>query len=835
MNHGNLSEKLHMEPRMESGKPTRLKTALIGTLHTYVILVLAILCALWMAEDVFSEITLSTEALVQVFLMLLPMAILVGIVAEYWRRMRLLWRYLVPAIYFGALFYYGYHHAEDLLKGIHYLSAPILQAVNAYYKTNFVIYGGGWFYADTTLAFILLCVSVFFLTEALWCYKRILLVLFPILVLACEMAVGQTPQPRSMVLLFVTVLLCGLGGWEGASHPAERVTRQTLWQRLRSVLVPAGMFAVCLLMGGVALRTPEKQIAEYGATVRQWQWDMEDYAEAAFRRLLAGVGRENWSDVTNLSPHYSDTEVLRVTFSEDPLLSGLYLRGYYGKDYENGQWSCDEEAFDELWETLGNGESITAYASYQRAWYSSSSDPIRLDYIALNTTTVYVPFTVNVSTLEDGLTLTGEYVVKKPKGMRSVTYEYRSIDSTIWYKWLTISSYTSSNAGFHTSSDTAAAYTEYVEENYLDVPDSLAVTAEIADEILSSSDYAETSADEWENEDKYFLATLVANYMSGWTYSLELDGVPDGSDVVAYFLTESHTGYCVHYATAATMILRQMGIPARFAAGYLCRTDNGTLNEDGEYEVSVLDSDAHAWVEIYMEGIGWYPVEVTAPAGGAAGQLASIAAMESGSKEWENLWDSELSDASEQEDSQEASQQEETQEQQSEPETQDQDENEDNSQENGNGNGSSNAGASDDTSGSAQIGRKMAIALGVLLLVAAVVGVIVACGVTSSQRREKRALTRIRRSIRAGNHRRAIYSINQMIYRQLRRKTHAVTKRMTDREYAKLLEKHFPQDEPFAWEKYVEIVQKCVFSKEEITEEEAQYCEQMMGAILRRT
>lgn len=79
---------------------------------------------------------------------------------------------------------------------------------------------------------------------------------------------------------------------------------------------------------------------------------------------------------------------------------------------------------------------------------------------------------------------------------------------------------------------------------------------------------------------------------------------PEGGDIVTYFLTESRAGVCRHFASAATLLYRYLGIPARYTVGYSAQT------EAGKY-VDVLGSDAHAWVEVYIEGLGWMQVEVT--------------------------------------------------------------------------------------------------------------------------------------------------------------------------------------------------------------------------------
>lgn len=83
------------------------------------------------------------------------------------------------------------------------------------------------------------------------------------------------------------------------------------------------------------------------------------------------------------------------------------------------------------------------------------------------------------------------------------------------------------------------------------------------------------------------------------------------------FLTETKQGYCVQYASALTMMLRSIGIPARYCEGFLASEYSTDFygNDDPmtRYKCNVYDSDAHAWVEVYYESLGWVQYEATAP------------------------------------------------------------------------------------------------------------------------------------------------------------------------------------------------------------------------------
>ncbi|MBR5869006.1 MAG: transglutaminase domain-containing protein [Clostridia bacterium] len=91
----------------------------------------------------------------------------------------------------------------------------------------------------------------------------------------------------------------------------------------------------------------------------------------------------------------------------------------------------------------------------------------------------------------------------------------------------------------------------------------------------------------------------------------------DDSDFVETFLFETHIGSSVHFASAATLMMRAAGIPARYAEGYLTTT-GGSLGA-----VEIRQRDEHAWAEIYLEGFGWLPMESTPGKGMLATELLS--------------------------------------------------------------------------------------------------------------------------------------------------------------------------------------------------------------------
>jgi len=136
----------------------------------------------------------------------------------------------------------------------------------------------------------------------------------------------------------------------------------------------------------------------------------------------------------------------------------------------------------------------------------------------------------------------------------------------------------------------------YIRKTYRSLPDSVTErTYELAEQITAgcSTDYDKMNA--------------IIKYLADYEYTLTPGEMPEGVDIADYFLFESKKGYCTHFATAAAVLGRCVGIPTRYAQGYLLSIAN--LERFGEY--TVKDDQAHAWVECYFEGVGWLTFEPT--------------------------------------------------------------------------------------------------------------------------------------------------------------------------------------------------------------------------------
>ncbi len=170
---------------------------------------------------------------------------------------------------------------------------------------------------------------------------------------------------------------------------------------------------------------------------------------------------------------------------------------------------------------------------------------------------------------------------------------------------------------------------------YLYVPD------ECRDAVAAASEAAGIA----EGDSREEIVQKVKDYFEAeFLYTTRPGKTPHGEDFITHFLNEKK-GYCAHFSTAAAMIYRYNGIPARYIEGYVITYEdimNSDLNEDYSYEnfyqgdsllgvtgvvdVEVTDARAHAWVEVFDPAFGWKPEEVT---------TAAIAPDE----ELESFWD----------------------------------------------------------------------------------------------------------------------------------------------------------------------------------------------------
>ncbi len=149
-------------------------------------------------------------------------------------------------------------------------------------------------------------------------------------------------------------------------------------------------------------------------------------------------------------------------------------------------------------------------------------------------------------------------------------------------------------------------YPDWVKERYLQLPEDFSPRVRnLASQITS------------ELPTPYEQAQAITTFLRAEiTYQPNLTLPPTGTDLIEWFLFDGKHGYCNYYASAETLMLRSLGIPARLAVGFAQGDATEGVRVPGETEAAsreftVRRKNMHAWPEVYFPGIGWVEFEPT--------------------------------------------------------------------------------------------------------------------------------------------------------------------------------------------------------------------------------
>ncbi|WP_179382536.1 DUF3488 and transglutaminase-like domain-containing protein [Streptomyces sp. SA15] len=272
-----------------------------------------------------------------------------------------------------------------------------------------------------------------------------------------------------------------------------------------------------------------------------------------------------------------DRQVMSLQTDTDTDVSNLYLRIVSLDDFDGTTWKPSKRAITavpdgEFPTPIGLAPDIkrteietiiSASDSYAQNWLPMPYPP---SGVRINGNWRYEP---------EGMTLVGDH----GQTTRGATYEVKSLEVQPTAEQLS----------------SAPAAPAALRREYTELPDSLPeVVARTAREITADA------------TNPYQQAVALQDYFAitgGFEYDTQVQ-VGSGSQAIARFLRDKQ-GFCVHFSFAMASMARSLGIPARVAVGFA----PGSPQADGS--VSVGLKDAHAWPELYFEGVGWTRFEPT--------------------------------------------------------------------------------------------------------------------------------------------------------------------------------------------------------------------------------
>ncbi|MGD9566900.1 MAG: transglutaminaseTgpA domain-containing protein [Sedimentibacter sp.] len=318
--------------------------------------------------------------------------------------------------------------------------------------------------------------------------------------------------------------------------------------------------------------------------------------------IQSALGYNNRVDLQQVGNiTFTGKTVLRVKSSSN---EGDYLKGFVGSIYTGQSWDAlPENEYDKL-DTILNGLKVQNFSSLFNNLLGRSSNTydLTIQNAKRNSLRVYAPY---------GL-------ISKPEELSGIDFIYdgflrssNTLFGTSEYSmkatnlqidaWRMSESMKKSFVSEHSSFINAAMeYNNFVYSHYTQLPETLKVKLDQyrIEHNLNIEQYLSSNA---------FANAVISQVHSENIYSLSPGLTPAEHDFVEYFLFENHKGYCVHFASATVALLRSAGVPARYVEGYAVSPSDF---DDDEW-ANIPDSRSHAWVEIYLSAIGWFPVEAT--------------------------------------------------------------------------------------------------------------------------------------------------------------------------------------------------------------------------------
>lgn len=412
------------------------------------------------------------------------------------------------------------------------------------------------------------------------------------------------PAFLSLASCWGTMLLTSLCKWAAPSGRG----RLTL-AALPCVGVVLALLSLALPMEGYTrpqwARTAEQALVSFGNRYLPFLSDWE----GPFSGGVTFVGSAETVDLNSAGPlRYTGRTVLNVT---SDYTGHVYLRGASLARYQDNQWlDLADGDYDEL------GQALTVSPLLFPDTYVTGAKEytITVENVGASGSCVYYPYQLADQDWDEaGVLLVEDSCLARRRGewTQTLTFLPDALDAFPGSQTDSSGARHTGVVGLEIMSD-QNQYALFVQEHYLDVPDELETTLwqvllneEAISGYLPYIHSSDTLSIYSYTVPSVTVAEAVADLLDELCdYDPQTPRTPAGEDFVEYFLTESHSGYCMHFASAATLMLRTLGIPARYVSGFTADLAAGET-------VEVPDSAAHAWVEIYLEGYGWYPVEVT--------------------------------------------------------------------------------------------------------------------------------------------------------------------------------------------------------------------------------
>ncbi|MCX4525445.1 DUF3488 and transglutaminase-like domain-containing protein [Streptomyces sp. NBC_01551] len=282
-----------------------------------------------------------------------------------------------------------------------------------------------------------------------------------------------------------------------------------------------------------------------------------------------------------------DNRVVLKYRTDSGQVADQYVRILALDEFNGVKWEASGRPLSDVPERLPNppglGDQVRASATEVRTTFSASDTYVQR-YLPMPYPATGVDIGGKWRFEQAGRTLVGDQLGKdKFQNVQGAQYTVRSMLLRPTVRQL----------------QSAPAASDTIRAEYTKLPDNLPpVVADTARKVVRGA------------KDDYTRAVKLQDYFAvsgGFRYNTRTAS-GTGSQAVARFL-EDKEGFCIHFAFSMAAMSRALGIPARVAVGFT----PGERQSDGTWNVSMRD--AHAWPELYFEGVGWTRFEPTPRSG----------------------------------------------------------------------------------------------------------------------------------------------------------------------------------------------------------------------------